>query len=358
MDDKRYMKITLNEVALDKTWAAHLASVQVTDSTEQLDSVSFTFELPEGTGASLISKLDILGKTWKVELMDGSTVKKEYSGDILSIGWSRTGGAPRQVTINGVDQLHRLKRGRTAPKKGDRRFPGKKASEIITAVAGDWKLDSGDIQATDSALPYFEWKGDDAALLKYLAEISGYVVRLDSTNGKGALQFAKHENYANGDVTLVFGVDILDISADHNINGCVTSVTYATTDPQKGEAPTTGSKDHSVLKSDNTGKSGPEYLALIGSFPQPIEQATGDRPTPSAIEEQAVGMMRSTADSFCTGTLKCRFNPNLTSGKNVTVKDAGWPFDGTFQIKDVKHSFDASGYSSTVTFVASKINAP
>ena len=352
----RYMKIKLGGIDIVDLWAAHLSSVSVTDSLDQLDAAQVVFDLPEGSGASLVKKLDIYGKTWSIQLIDDGSPVKEYSGDIIGISWTRSGGAPRQATVSCIDQLHRLKRGRKAAKVGDRRWRSKAISDIATAVAKDWDLGVSGIDSTSGMIGYLEWKGDDAALLNHLAETCGCVVRCDFESGKPGLVFAKSSSYASKSVTLNFGVEILDISANHNLDRIVTEVKGWAKDPSK---PTELIQvKNKALEKTNSGKTGPDYMKVMGSFPHAIERGSGEAPAQTAMEETTTGIMIETASSFVGGSLTCRFDPNITSGKTVTVQGAGWPFDGEFVVKEVTHTFDSSGYRSQVTFNANSINAP
>jgi hypothetical protein len=359
MAGERYMDITVGGIAVKGLWAAHLSSVSVKDALDALDSATVVFDLPEGSGATLVPELDIYGKAWCVKLMEGSKTVKEYSGDVIAVSWTRSGGAPRQVSITCIDVLHRLKRGRANVKKYDRRWRDVPISDIVTAVAKDWKIGVSGIDSTKGTISDLEWKSDDSALLQHLAKECGCVVRCDFENGKPGLVFATAESYSNETVTLEFGVDILDISANHNIDKCVTEVTYTVNDPQKPAAPIKVTVTPSAaIKKQNKGKSGPEYLSDIGQFPVAFERKEGETAQQSSTEEAAKGKMIEASAGFVEGSLTCRFDPNLTSGKAVTVKGAGWPFDGTFVVKEVTHTFDASGYRSQVTFSSNSINAP
>lgn len=359
MDDKNYMKIKLGTVTVEGNWAAHLSSVSVKESLEALDSAQVTFDLPEGSGAELVPKVDLYGQKWEIEIMQDGASVKTYAGDIVSVQWTRSGGAPRQVTVTGVGFLHRLKRGRANAAANDRRWRGKKASEILQKVAQDWTLGTSGVQATDSAIDDFEWKTDDAALVKELAQTSGYIVRCDVDGGNPVLVFASRENYTSGEVELEFGVDILDMNATHSIDRCVSEVAITAKDPSKPDQNVEAKSTPSDLVINNDkAHSGPELLGKIGNFPHRVENKDGNRPTQSSITEQAKGVMVETAESFCEGSLTCRFNPAITGGKKVKVKGAGWPFDGIFIVKEVTHTFDASGYRTQVTFSSNSIAAP
>lgn len=349
-----YMKITVGGQELSGgDWASHLSSVTVTDSLESLDGFEVSIELPQGTASKLVPKLDVLGKEWEVLMFEDDSKVRQFKGDVLSVSWQRSGGAPRSVTITGTDQLHRLKRGRSAPKKADRRFSGKKASDIVKQVAQDWKLGTGEIDNTDAAIPTFEWQGDDASLLRHLADQNNFVVRLEANGGSHDLVFKRGETYTQEDVSLDFGTDIYDLQASHNIEGMVTKVEVTGRNDAEAADPVKGSADKNKLSLVNGGGfSGPELLGRMGEFPEVIAKKASECASPPEAKAIAEGKLKEIADKLVDGRLTCRFKPTIGCGKKVTITGAGWPLDGTYNVKDVTHSFDASGYRTEVSFGA------
>ncbi len=345
--------------SLDASAPAHLSAVTVKDSLDKLDSVDVTFELPQGTGDALGTKLDLYAKTFKVELCrDGSPIK-EFSGDLLTFAWTRSAGSPRSVQLTGVDHMHRLRRGRKAPKANDRRFAGKKHSEVIEQVAKDWSLKTGGIESTSSTGTYFEWKGEDSALLKHLAEENGYTVRIESEKGSPSLIFSRAGASSGEDVELEFGVDILEMQATHDLDKVLTSVTFTGQKALAGEKPIVKEvKADAAVKDDKYNKrTGPSLVeSEIGPFIFHQEDKGGATDQPTAAEAKAKGKLKGAANEFVKGSLTCRFTPEISCGKKVVITGAGWPFDGTFTVGDVTHTLDASGYRTQVAFKGNSIN--
>ncbi len=88
-----YMKITLGTLSVTGEWASLLASVNVTDSLEALDSVQVTFDVPQGDiWDTKAKKLNLYAKEYKIELMRGSAPVRTLVGDILEISWTRAAG--------------------------------------------------------------------------------------------------------------------------------------------------------------------------------------------------------------------------------------------------------------------------
>jgi phage protein D len=334
-----------------------LSSIVVKESLEALDGLTVVFAIPEGI--SSLADFDFYGKPWVVKVKMNGVETRGYFGDVLNVQWTRSGGSSRQCTVTGIGYLHRLKRGRSKAKADDRRFKDKKFSEIVTAIAKDWDLSASGIEASDGKHKVTEPKADDATWIKELAAAAGYILRMDYTMGNKAFVFAKRESYANQKVTLEFGVDVLSINATHNLDPMVTAVTAETIDHLKNDKKVKGDSKASDLKLQNDAShSGPKLMARVGEFPLHLAEAEGKSATQSAAKEQAKGAMNDRAAQFVQGSLTCRFRPDLGCNKKVEIKGAGWPFDGTFLVKEVTHSFDATGYRTSVTFSANSIKAP
>jgi phage protein D len=352
------MTVTLGgKNVMEDNLGACLSSVVVKESLEALDALTVVFAIPEGI--SKLKDFDFYGKEWAVKVMMNGIETRGYFGDVLNVQWTRSGGSSRQCTVTGVGYLHRLKRGRAAVKPDDRRFKDKKYSEIVTAIAKDWGLAASGIEASDGKHKVSERAQDDATWLKELAASAGYILRMDYSMGSKAIVFAKRESYANQKVTLEFGVDVLSVNATHNLDPMITSATAETIDHLKNDAKVKGDSKASDLSLQNDAAySGPKLMARVAEFPLHLAEAEGKSATQSAAKEQAKGAMNDRAAQFVEGSLTCRFRPDLGCNRKVEIKGAGWPFDGNFLVKEVTHSFDATGYRTAVTFSANSIKAP
>lgn len=363
MDDKSYMTIKLGTGTVADKLAANLVSVSLKDSLEAMDSATITYELPEGTVLDVKAPdLDLYGKTWEITLFDKGAKGKSYGGDIVGISWTRSGGAPRQVTFTCLSQMHRLKKGKKPlGEKGARIWRSKGASDVVKDVAGAWQLGSADIQTTAALPKDFEWKSDDAALLKKLAQDVGYVVRLNFESGKHNVVFVSPDNVDDTVVDLAFGVDILDISGNHNLNGCITEVSVYTKDQVKAGDAVPKKFAADALKATNDaayiGGVLAKRMSLMAQEAE-VKDGSDNRTDGSGAEELAKGMVTDGSMSFVDGSMTCRFTPKIVCGCTLNVTGAGWPLDGKFIAKEVTHSFDASGYRTTVSFQANSIKMP
>ncbi len=365
MDDKNYMEITLGGTKVSGALAAHIASVSLKDSIEALDSAQITFQLPEAIWYSYSQNdFDWYGKEWKIVTYSGKKKIKEYGGDVVAMNWQRSGGAPCQVTLTCIDHLHRLKRPRKSSEPNDRRFKSKtEASAIVKLVAKDWGLSAGEVQATELQCDPFEWKGDDATLLKKMADDTGSVIRLDFSGKK--LNFTKSWDAAAGTTTvdLEFGVQILDISGAHDLTGALSKVTLTAENKVKATAKVTGEADEkkvgAVANNEKT-YTGAALVARMGGaiVDEEYKSDKGLAVDKSALDALAKGKIIDASAKFVNGQMTCLFNPSIVAGCKLNVTGAGWPLDGLFIATEVTHSFDPSGYRTQVNFTANSVAKP
>jgi phage protein D len=360
VSDENWMDIKLGTISVKGAWAAHLSSVTLTDAIGKSDHIEVTFELPSGSGDKLLKDLDLYGKEWSVKLMKGTSPVREFGGDIMQLRWTRSGGAPRSVTITGVDPMHRLRRGRKSVVKGDRRFVGKKASEIVSTIVKERGFTAKGVQATNAAIESLDWDKDDLALIKKLAKDNGYITGVEVEGGSPDMVFARREQYSTTTITLDFGVDILDINASHALDGMVSSVKVVSRDQAEDKKTVEGSATASDIVADNAANyTGPKLLDRnVGPCPHVETPAGSTFATKSEADDLAKGIMKEKAAGFVSGSATCYFNPDITCGCKIQVTGAGWPFDGKFVVEEVSHSLDASGYRTRVSFSASSIAAP
>lgn len=354
-----YMRVTLGGTVVEGALLAHMTSVSVKEAAGELDSAEIQFELTQSTAKDLAKKLSLHGQEFAVEMMIAGKPLRTVAGDIVQMTWSRSGSSPRSVTITGIDHLARLKKPRANSEKQDRQFRDEKASAIVEKVAKDWSLGS-EIDSTDADIKFLDWKKDDSALLKHLACEFGYDVRLDvskaGTTPKLLFKKCDPKNTA-GSVSFEFGVDCYDISATHNLDEIRTKVTMAGVDYAAGDDAVEGVADgSSLVKGDITGVS--LVKQYFGDVHEVKEKTDGTSSSQPLAKEEAEGILRSKANTFVSGNATCEFTPLARSGAEVTFKGTGWPLDGKFKIKEVTHSFDASGYTTSFSFEGAAISSP
>lgn len=363
MDDKNFMKVFVGGSELSAALYAHLASVAIKDSIENLDSATITFALPEAIWATHSpNDFDWYGKEWKIITMAKGAPSKIYGGDIVGLNWQRSGGAPCMLTLTCIDHLHRLKKARKSSKANDRRFKSKtEASTIVKKVAQDWGLSPGTVEATELQCDEFEWKSDDATLLKKLADDSGSIVRLDFEGKK--VNFTKGWKAVGSapKVTLEFGVQILDIQGAHDLTTAVSKVSLTAVNKVKESASVKGEADAAKVEAlnDKTMVAAKLVERMGGVLvDEEYKSDKGGAVDQSVLQGLAKGRITEASAKFVNGQMTTIFRPDIVAGCEITVEKAGWPLDGKFIANEVTHSFDTGGYRTQVNFTANSIAKP
>jgi hypothetical protein len=86
--------------------------------------------------------------------------------------------------------------------------------------------------------------------------------------------------------------------------------------------------------------------ASEGSEPKPIENKTVN----SEVEAKAIGKVElmKANNKFIQGPLECIGDPELRPGSSVKIEGLGELFSGSYYITSAKHTFDESGYKTTL----------
>ena len=332
-----------------------LASVVVKDALGRLDSMEATFIIGESEFSTLATKLKVHGEKMMVKMYADGTQSHCVYGDVISITWTRSREGQNIVKVTGLDYFHRLKKPRASSKAGDRRFRGKKASEIVKAVALDWKLGTGDIQSTNAAIKELEWHGTDAALVKFLAEQNNYIARVNAPNGSPSLVFSRKSSYSGAKTVKVdFNTDIFEMDVTHSLDDVVTKVSVHGQDYVAASA---GVKTDASTLDKHTGSLTGASIAKskFGEIPVLIDTNEGLNSTVSETKDLATGILTRHADTFVRGTVLTRLLPGGASGGKLTIDGAGWPLDGTFIIDEVVHIQDRDGKRSQFTIISDSI---
>ena len=344
----------------------YLASVIVKDSVgNEFDSVQIQLNLPEEMGDKDLGKMGLWGEQFMVKLFKAgpgaSTPCRAVVGDIVQLDWVRSDSSPRSLTLTGIDNLWRLGNQNAAVKAADRRFSGKKVSDVVKKIAGDWKLGTGKIQGTDAALKVQNYtdQPNDLAILKELAKQSNYLFRAAGNPmvpGKADLLWARVDKAGKGKHKLPFGDELIEINVTHNLQGLLSKVEISAIDPADPKKVIKGTADDKKLTGIN-GKAalGPSFLKKIGAVPHFEDLTTGQKIQLSVLKEMAESMMQGAAECFLEGNCTGRFHPEVGSGDLMVISKANWPFDGTYLIKDVTHTWNMSGYQTAITFLADGI---
>lgn len=357
-DIKHTVAVKIGGSKLSKDAQACMESVIIRDSLEHIDLVEVSFSLIGEQAETVAKEVAKYGDPILVELQENGSPVRTVGGDIVSINWSRRISEVASVTVTGLDPRHRLKKPRASTKKGDRRWVGKKASEIVEDIAKSWSFGT-DVQSTNAAIKVFEHYGDDAAIIKHLADENGYVMRVDMEGGSPTLIFARREQPVSGaDVTLNYGEHVQEFEIDHNLTNIVTKVKVAGFNPITGDDPVFTEAAKSKVSAMND-KTGIDFVSKAwGEFPEVISETDGGRGVKSETQDKAEGILKARAMTFVSGTLHCILNPNVRSGSIVTLKGAGWPMDGKYVVGEVKHVVEQGNTLTLLHVMSDSIKAP
>jgi phage protein D len=366
-----YMKIKIDKkpLATGDILFNHLLSVSISESLDQLDDVQMKFIVPEGPKGdpkSILGKLAAYGKTFEVELYYNGALSHSVAGDIIEITWARSQSAPWSVTLHGHGNLHRMKAG--ASKLDTKKWvTGKpmKVDDVVKDLATKWGVSAVSTPALD-ATQVFQAANDDASLLLELAKKYNRVVRWDS---KDKLQFAVPSSLAAGGspAKLTWGIDIVDTSLRHLVEGMISKVEVKLKDGIANKEPVVGkaAAPADIPKTpSNTGPTGPELLSSSGNskfaaYELSVSGAEGggstSEPVTTAATATAKSKLNAAADQLVSGSFTCRFRPDVQAGGHVEVEKGGWPLDGKYVVKDVSHSWDASGYRTQLNVMANRL---
>jgi phage protein D len=370
-----YMKIKIDgtPLAAGNILFNHLLSVSVSESLDQLDDVQMKFIVPEGPSGdpkTILAKLAAYGKTFEVELYHLGKMTHAVAGDIIEITWARSQSAPWSVTLHGHGNLHRMKAG--ASKLDTKKWvTGQpvKVDDVVKDLASKWNVTAKSVPPLD-ATQVFQAANDDASLLLELAKKYNRVVRWDSEDN---LHFAPPGSLAEGAAAkLSWGIDVIDTSLRHLVEGMISKVEVKLKDAIANKEPVVGTANadtanHIPSTPANKGPTGPELLKKSGNtkftaYELVISGAEGGGSTSEAVTSAANATAKSklnaAADQLVSGSFTCRFRPDVQAGGHVEVDKGGWPLNGKYIVKDVSHTWDASGYRTQLNVMANRLGGP
>jgi len=333
---------------LATTIGAYVTSATLKISSEMMDTIDFTLELPPGDAGNKFHK-DIAGwygQQLEIEIKDSGGVGGSGYGDIIEISYESSHQGGHRVTVHAIDAMHRLKKGRKTTKLNDRRFKDKTATDIVKVVAGDHGLSAGNADSLGSQYP--EWKAemDDAALLKKLADDNNFMVRIDKGT---SLVFVKRDSMlSDAKVTYDFPTEVFSVNMTTSLAGIVTGAVLKganTQDNKEAEADVQGS----VVSGSMTG---PGLLESAGIDNVVTVEATGDSTNSVTSEVKARGeaIIKNAAETFISGSLDGVLKMDAMSGHTLELENAKWPFDSPFRITEITHTVSDSGANTSISF--------
>jgi hypothetical protein len=320
----------------DKTLLDGLvSSLEYREAMDELDSLVVQLHLPMAGDASKLVKKLKPGVAYKLTLG-----KRSAEGDIVRVSIRRGSAVPHQVTLWGLEKLHRLRNQRLSEVKEQTR------GDLLKALLGKATV-SGTFQAVKATAS--EQVLLDADMLRVVKQICverNFTLYFD---GKKVVFGPRGKARAGAVEELVWGFDVVDASLDADLTELVTKVTAHGRDYRKPDTAMKFTADKAKLGKISGGKTGVELrTAAFGDLevvvPAPLSMGTS-----SAVEESAIGLLQRRAEGFLRGTLECDWLPDLMPAMKVKVKGAEWPLGGPFLVHAAAHSLSGSeGYTTTL----------
>lgn len=328
-------ELSLGGRSLSASALRHLVSAEITESTDELDSLSAQLVIPGGGGDVL--ELALPGTAFEVRLGYGQETVREIEGYLIDVAHTRSASSPWSVSLRGVDELYRLKQLGSA-----RTWRGSHA-DIARAIARRYNLKVR-VEDVDGDAFELQADADDATLLRQLAKENNYYVRILNRT----LYFRRRSSLDQTTVTLTWGQDIEDLSLTWSIEGIPTEVTVIGRDPTQDEE-VRGRATARDLSGISGGTSGiARVQQAFGKVRKVIDNAKETSPTRAKARARAE--LQRAAERYAKGSVTCPGRPEAKSGGLLRLEGVG-PLSGTYHIHQTRHALEGGGgYKTTIEF--------
>jgi phage protein D len=335
------------------TLMPYLTAFSYTEAVGELDGLTATVMFPNSV-MDVVQPLLEPGHTFKLELYENKAKVTEREGDIIAVSFYRRRQGI-QATLIGVNYLHRLRTDHVTE------IWEKAHDAIVKAVAGRAKPSlTPKVQGIDATPEVtFQQNETDAVFLMRLAREHNYYCRVVAKE----LHFGRRDMAYGAAVTIAWHNDFVDIRLTANLKDHLNEVQVYWGDHEKD-----GTKDTKVTyakaptATNATGKLGlaigetkfGKKTAVIGGMETPYYM------NQSLAKAKAKADLDAAAMDFIEGVVTCfKGQPKAACGAKLTIKDAGWPFEGKFIITKVEHRRSHEGtFSTDITFKANSLPKP
>ena len=327
-----------------------LTEFSYTEAVGELDGMTATVMFPPSAMKELQPLLEP-GHPFKLELYDKTAKAAEREGDIIAVSFFRRRQGI-QATLIGVNYLHRLRTEHVTE------IWEKAHDKIVKAVAGRAKPSlTPKVQGVDATPEVtFQQNETDAVFLMRLAREHNYYCRVVSKE----LHFGRRDLAYGAPVTLTWPDDFVDIRLTANLKDHLNEVHVFWGDHEKDGTQDKKVKYKTAPKATNSGgklgltigksKFG-KKTSVIGGMESPYYK------NQSLAKAKAKAELDAAAMDFVEGVVSC-FNgqPKAACGAKLSIKKAGWPFEGKFIITKVEHRRSHEGtFSTDITFKANSL---
>ena len=327
--------LTLGGRTLEGSTLRYLVSAEVTESMDELDSLSVQLALP--TGGSEILEFAQPGAAFTVRLGYGDQVLREVAGYIIDVAHTRSTSSPWTVTLRGVDELYRLKQ------MGSPRTWHGSHADIARAIARKYNL-KAHVEEVDGTGDEFQPNTDDGTLLRQLARENNYYVRVLNRT----LLFRRRNEDDQRATSLSWGKDIDELNLTFSIEGIPTEVVVEARDPTQDEV-VRARASRRDLRQIGGGTSGVDRVQrAFGSVQKVIDNAK--ERTPGRARARARAELQQAAERYAKGSVTCPGRPEAVSGGILRLDGLG-QLSGSYHIKQTRHALEGGGgYRTTIDF--------
>jgi phage protein D/phage baseplate assembly protein gpV len=341
-------RIEVDDTPLDDALEALLVSAFVDDSINLPDMFMLTFRDPD---RSVLERAGFeIGKKVTISIVsDAATGKQKLisHAEVTALE-AEFDPAGTLTSVRGLDQSHRLFRGRTTES-----YKNVTYSDIAKKVAQRAGIGTGTIDATTEVFPHVsQGNVSDWDFLKGLADSIGYEI----TSIDGKLDFHKPEDASHAPASGTLQTDDpLQLTLGGNLLRFRSIVTSA---EQVKDVKVRGwdvKQKRALIGSAPADPKGVTLsvkpTTLAGKFGSPTHV---DVETPyesqAEVDAAAKALAEEISGSFAAFDGIARGNPKLRAGAAVSLGLAGRPFDGRYTLTTTRHVYDPhDGYTTWFT---------
>lgn len=335
--------LTLNGTLLTAETMRYVNSIELEESSSQIDALSARILLPDDeTARTELTRLCVLGAPFIAALgYDTFTVRQVY-GDIVEIQYDYSNDGVRSILLRGLDNIYRLKQKRLS------RYWNATLTQIVTTIAGEHTLTANAAGVTPMT-PVQEWQNNEsnAAFLKRL--MRKYNCSMDAKDGKLNVT---PQNRPPTPIT-VAPTSLIHFEVRQCLHDLPGTVVARGWDYKTNQA-VFGTSISSRLQKVSGGTLGPDVAQqYFGTTFLEIDNA--ELTTATDCETYALSVHQEMANQFVLGRAVVVGRPEILSGGKITINGVG-PQSGAYLVDSTCHSLEShTGYRTRMTLISDSL---
>ncbi|MBM74780.1 MAG: hypothetical protein CMK59_05220 [Proteobacteria bacterium] len=318
-----------------------------TEAIGELDGMTASLRIP--LNFTKVNSLLEPGKPFKILVQDQGKTIVEREGDVVAVNFERDGRQYR-VTLVGLNYLHRLRSEHLTNVWEDAH------DKIVKTIAGRAKPSlSAKVEGVDTTPDFtFQQNESDAVFLMRLAREHNYYCRVVGKE----LHFGRRGTSSGSPLELDFKQNIDSVRLTANLKDHLNEVNVFWGDIEKDGTKLTKVTYKTAPKAMNSGgKLGCDVgksafgvkSVTLGGYDTPLYR------TQSSAKAKAKAEMDVAALDFVEGVAMCTDVPKAMCGTMLKIKNATWPFDGSFLITKVFQEYIRNGLKTEITFKSNSL---